>query len=199
MIEQFKKWHAQGVVTPLMEVQAGKMYKVLCISAFPQHVANDINKGKMIWMPVVPFAHEDHFPDRGFVPKHYHYDTRFMSADELNWCSSEDGRTGLVSRTLDVQWDFNVPVEKVLMRKCRTAVAGGMPIELDSLAVFEESHEGKSCKGKKCPHWGMPMVERTNGVLECPLHGLFGDASTERIISRREAVSRMEAKSNSDL
>lgn len=193
MMEQFKKWHAQGVVTPLMQVEAGKMYKVLCISAFPQHVADEINKGVMMWMPVVPFAHEDHFPSLGWIPKHYHYDTRFMSAKELDWCSADDYRTGSVSRPLLGEWGHNTPVEKVMLRKCRTAIAGGMPLPMGQLTQFEQSHYGKSCKGKKCPHWGMPMVERANGVLECPLHGLFGDAATERIISRIEAVERMES------
>jgi len=41
---------------------------------------------------------------------------------------------------------------------------------------------GKSCKGRKCPHYGTHMLE-VNGSLLCPLHHLKGDIETETIIA----------------
>jgi uncharacterized Zn finger protein (UPF0148 family) len=40
---------------------------------------------------------------------------------------------------------------------------------------------GKSCKGKKCPHFGANMIEK-NGELVCPIHNLKGDLKTLKIV-----------------
>lgn len=46
---------------------------------------------------------------------------------------------------------------------------------------LENVEVGKSCKGKKCPHFGTTMIEK-DGVLICPLHNLKGSLKTSKIV-----------------
>ena len=51
--------------------------------------------------------------------------------------------------------------------------------------TWYKSMIGKSCKGRRCPHFGTMMHER-DGKLICPLHNLEGDIETELIINKPE-------------
>jgi hypothetical protein len=50
-------------------------------------------------------------------------------------------------------------------------------------AAWYQTYLGRSCAGRKCPHYGTAMPER-DGVLVCPMHGLRADLQTLAIIDR---------------
>ncbi len=176
----FKEWQAKGVVTPLDDCEVGKTYNVLCIWGKLN------NRG---WYPVIPFLHRD---KDFFNLDHYHNETRFLS-EEKRISLNCDNRTASV-----IDPDNKVRFGKMAVRrmKCVSSEIGGLPLvaagKRSLMHPWFEKMEGKPCKGKRCPHQGSNMVDRGHGLLECPLHGLFGDAKTERIISRDKAIKKLQ-------
>jgi len=179
----FTEWESVGVVTPRTQLQINKRY--LCLVTVPSNP-----KGFPI--ALVPFLHSDKDINETAAMPHYHIDSRFNTKGELDSLRSDynrrtKGRLSAIfmaengSAMLDVQY-----------MTCRRIHPTGLVLCTSrDFNQWANKYLGKSCKGKKCPHWGMPMVDRKNGFLECPLHGLFGSSVTERIIDREQAIVAM--------
>ncbi len=146
-----------------------------------------------MFVPVHPLHHKD--PQFAITVAHYHFDGRFISPKGLG-IFFRNGRTNTVMQTEKSDtnsvyevWDVNIVYKR---RKCIRESTGVMPprkIEGSSDMYWDwyMSYVGKSCKGRKCPHLGATMRER-DGVLECPLHGLIGNKSTEKIIIKENPL-----------
>ena len=180
-IKVYQEWQAKGVATPLDECVKGKFYNVLS--------GYNITYG--LWLPLIPYEHSD--AELGADWLHYHYDTRFFSKKMFRRVPSEPSGRTLQIFAID-QGTVTKFVEVRKMRCCLSSLGGLSVDAIDLKGLFSSwarGMVGKSCKGKRCPHRGSNMVERPGGLLECPLHGLFADTKTERIITRGEGISRL--------
>lgn len=176
----FSEWESVGVVTPRTQVEVGKKY--LCLVS---RNAWGLDK------PLIPFLHADPEIGANGAALHYHLDSRFLSMAHLNALSVDPNRYTHGRSASIVVANFGAELD-VKMMECKRVDPTGIqlctPFDFNKWA---EKYTGKSCKWKRCPHWGMPMVDRKNGLLECPMHGLFGSSTTERIVSRMHATITM--------
>lgn len=167
-----------------VKLEVGKFYLVAC--AQPKDKPN-------VFVPVHPLHHKD--PQFAITVAHYHFDGRFH-ASKGHGIFFRNGRTNRVMATerdneyshAEV-WDVNIVYRR---RKCIRETTGVMPPrkregQSDKYWDWYMPYVGKSCKGRKCPHLGVTMRER-DGVLECPLHGLIGNKSTEKIIIKENPL-----------
>ena len=153
----------------------GKMYNVRC--AILQY------EGITQFVPIIGIAHKDDGFVTKTVPLHYHIDGRFSKAEGFSYDTNGNGFT---NKIIYVQprgggmSEFKGIVVK--RRKCKRLTTGIVPPDFPSLYdTWYASFVGKSCKGKKCPHRGVPMIEY-DGKLICPLHNLQGCKKTGKII-----------------
>jgi hypothetical protein len=146
------------------EVVVGKFYYVL----------HGVDSGG-VGVPIIGKLHAD--PQFGVSYKHYHVDARFLNA----------GQYGVIGgKTNRIVFDSDIVKYEVRLKKCRNKNTGinpppkNGPFKHIGYHNWVESMVGKSCKGKKCPHFGTAMAE-INGRLVCPLHNLVGNMQTELI------------------
>ena len=171
------------VVSDKTQVKVGKFYDVLC--------AVLINKKKEHYVPVIGILHKD--PQFGVDAAHYHIDGRFTvdSAAVSKFLKIKDGITNAIIR-IERYCDYQFVRTEVKNLKCRRLLTGINPparddrynsgqLKGEAYWKWYDSMIGKSCKGKKCPHFGTHMQEK-DGVLVCPLHNLHGSIETELII-----------------
>jgi hypothetical protein len=136
------------------------------------------------WIPVIPIIHKDSFAPH--VDDHYHLDLRFS----INWAiknkfNIKNNQTA-VPVLINDSYQFKAHRIVYKRKKCIRLDTG---LYLDnvhpehSFFQWQSSMLGKSCKGRKCPHFGAIMSE-INGKLVCPMHGLIGDIKTEIIINQ---------------
>lgn len=141
------------------------------------HVLLLLHHGKTYRAPIIGKEHKD--SQFSFTHLHYHIDGRFTAGKNAPYDTNENGYTGgVVSAVLD-----NVITFGIVRLKCRrlTTGLGAVRHKISGYPKWYNSMLGKSCKGKKCPHFGTAMLEE-NGRLVCPLHHLEGDIATEKII-----------------
>ena len=163
------------------DLVVGKYYNVLCAKL------TDVF-GEQRTVPIIGPEHKD--VQFGFKDSHFHIDGRFTKGQGTNerfsnYDTTDKGYTaGVVSR----QWvmEDSVITFCVLRKKCRRLTTGvyrpDIPPPIRGFADWHKNYIGKSCKGRKCPHYGTHMLE-VNGSLLCPLHHLKGDIETETIIA----------------
>lgn len=129
---------------------------------------------------ILPHLHKDDFAE--YVPIHYHLDNRFTQSD---WArrhySIVDAKSNFPVCTAG-----GLTIKKIVFKrkKCVRLDTGLVVKNVSpehSFFIWYNSMKGKSCKGKKCPHFGAIMSE-IDGQLVCPMHGLIGDIKTEKII-----------------
>jgi hypothetical protein len=169
----------QEVIDETTEVEVGKYYLVRC--AKMKYGGTDNDAG---FVPVYGHSHKD--MQFGLNVMHYHVDGRFMPVNN-GWLVDENGRTNLIlMEGKDQKANLNYVDEIVIKRrKCRRLTTGINPPsftkENHKYIIWYNSMIGKSCKGRKCPHYGT-LMKMVDGVLECPLHGLKGHPIEEKII-----------------
>jgi hypothetical protein len=152
----------------------GQKYKVAHV-----RVINETSHKKIdVEVPIIPILHNDK-KDFGFAYDHYHLDGRFIGDNSKAgkiWKTS-NGYTAAVitAENGNIYSDVFYKVKTCLFQQ--TGVGSGGKIG----AEWRKSMVGKSCKGKKCPHWGA-IMSNIDGVLVCPMHGLHGSLEEEVII-----------------
>lgn len=173
-----------------MEHEVGKYYSV-------PHAKMVDHRGRVAYVPVIGPAHSD--PQLLVTEKHMHIDGRFVGRG-LDWLSRQMGdQDGETSHIIRLEGGSNHwgPVVAVVERraKCVRERTGlyvpTVPIEwiearrkpVERYWAWYEGYVGKSCLGKKCPHLGQEMLDIGDGAWRCPLHGLHGDAKTEKIVN----------------
>lgn len=154
------------------ELNVGQMYSVAFV-----HVKN-IKAGIDIEVPVIPIWHNDK-EAFGLEDPHYHIDGRFVA---------DNSKVGRIWRLNNGYTDMIVTEKNenelsplfFKNKKClrvETGVGHGGSVG----EKWRKTMQGKSCKGKICPHWGVVM-SNIDGILVCPMHGLRGDIEKEVII-----------------
>ncbi len=168
-------------------LQVGKFYKVRCAKI-------QVHSGGFEHVPVIGVIHQDKTFD--FFENHVHIDGRFIGCKGHFYVNGE-GQTNRVL-CVDRVDDFGIFsyrfIEFVVKRKkCFRLTTGINPPNPENFDYHGERQwlkywkwyqtmVGKSCAGKRCPHFGTVMHEQ-GGRLVCPLHNLTGDIETEVIIS----------------
>lgn len=148
--------------------EVGKFYNIRCAIA-------QLHKRTVV-VPIVGILHSDkHF---GTTHKHYHIDGRFSSE-----YVDKNGESNHIIFVDAPEYFFPALISIVIRRKkCVRATTGIIPpSNAHSYHKWYDSFVGKSCKGKKCPHFGHTMIEK-DGILECPLHKLQGSVDNEIIL-----------------
>ncbi len=165
-------------------LQVGKFYKVRCAKIKRYN-------GGIHYIPVIGGIHKD--LSFGTSSKHIHIDGRFCGINSY-FAVDGLGRTNNIVYTDNEFFTHNEFVEFVVKRKkCFRLTTGINPPNPENFDYYGErqglkywkwykSMVGKSCAGKRCPHFGTVMHEQ-DGKLVCPLHNLTGDIETEVIIS----------------
>ena len=180
--------HEQSVL------EVGKYYLVAHAESV---VADELSPTpKTILIPVHPLNHKDvHFAVKN---PHYHIDGRFRMPKDSGF-PLDNGRTNNIMVTARVGgekdyiqiWDVKIVYRR---RKCiRTETGIKVSRASEIYWAFYEPFIGKSCAGRKCPHYSVTMMER-DGILECPLHGLIGDLKTMKIIAPPHLEHPLEDK-----
>lgn len=156
----------------------GKFYSVAC--------AEMVNPNEsVVYVPIIPILHRDpQFGTAGSF-EHYHLDGRFISQDVIATMILYEGRTNNIIAPKDINAYFRFKKVVRKRRKCVRLITGlnlnnSIPAPEKWLKWYK-TMIGKSCAGKKCPHYGTQMIE-TNGRLVCPLHNLEGSIETNKII-----------------
>lgn len=153
--------------------EVGKMYTVEC-------AGYETPAGRVYWVPIIGPKHSD--GQLGVKEQHYHVDGRFT-----NMYVNQLGQTSTVLHVDHAREHRFIGIEK-RRKKCQRLTTG-LPVPKGILRAdnlysrWYKSMIGKSCKGRKCPHYGQKMIT-VKGRLECPLHGLVGDPEKEVIIER---------------
>lgn len=166
--KEYLKAHEQS----LLEI--GKYYAVAHVNVKNPKSTQQID----IDVPIIPIWHNDK-KDFGFNFDHYHIDGRFVgngSKQAKLWNVSNGYATGVITDK-----NYNVVSEIFYKVKKCIRLETGVPGINVFAPKFIEKHRGKSCKGRKCPHWGTTMFEH-EGMLVCPMHRLKGDIVKEIII-----------------
>jgi len=144
--------------------------------------------GKIYYVPVFEHLHADE--QFGFPDPHYHIDGRFeMEPRMKQQFNCWDGFTAavIVPSSLSTYSFLSIRLTQV---KCERLTTGlkipDNPNEkqiskVDKYYSWRKSFVGKSCKGKRCPHFGTKMLE-VDGQLVCPMHNLTADSKTLKII-----------------
>jgi len=146
--------------------------------------SKDRYSGKLYETPVFPLLHSDPTFSLGY--KHYHIDSRFISVGkEGDWRIKSNGEVGYPIWVNHDGADPFVSIEFKPLKCIRKITYLKQP---ESTGKFEkaywdwyESMIGKSCAGKKCPHYGATMI-LARGKLICPMHSLHADPITEKIV-----------------
>ena len=174
---QTKHWPATGIsmAEQLVEVVVGKRYKVPCAKML-------YGEGKVKWLPIIGIEHCD--PQFGARHTHYHIDGRFTKSNVVDY----DGKTNAVVWTdndmAGKAYKF-VGIETKYRMCVRQTTGIKPPVTSETYYNWYKGMVGKSCKGRKCPHYGATMLER-DGVLVCPLHGLIGSIEEEVIVENKQ-------------
>lgn len=138
-------------------------------------------------IPVFPHFHND--PQFSPAPKHYHHDGRFTYEKSFEL---DNGRTNsAIFETQQVKTFFfgetYTILDLIYIRKRCVRLSTGLDLTGlkpdNDFDKWYNSMIGKSCAGKKCPHYGTPMIDHGDH-LQCPMHNLIGSKEDEVIISR---------------
>lgn len=145
--------------------------------------------GKTYYVPVSPLKHKDpQFGGSGALLDHCHIDGRFPMDKFCKDLFDLDSK----GRTNSAVF-FGIPQYTVLQlvyirARCIRKTTGVKPPKISpwtqgpsNYMEWYNSMIGKSCAGKKCPHYGTTMIEE-KGKLICPLHNLTACAKTEQVI-----------------
>jgi len=167
----------------------GKYYNVNC--AIISYLFNEKKVIKKV--PVIGFFHSD--KEIGTLHKHIHIDGRFTKGKSITGDNFDTNASGISNKAVNA--DNTLVITRfegfiVTKKKCKRLTTGTNPPShylndgtQTKWFIWQKTMLGKSCAGRKCPHYGTHMLER-DGRLVCPLHNLQGDIKTEKIIEAVE-------------
>lgn len=167
-------------IEDIIEPTIGQLYNVkhIVIKEEYHNLYSSSDDIELVTVPIIGDKHHDR--DLFTFDDHYHIDSRFTDLYDFY----DDGFHGVPV------WHRHTTGEIITQAAKCIKTMTGLPIERIKIGTHVHKRYkqwlsnmlGKSCKGKLCPHHGTLMLER-EGYLYCPLHGLWGDKTTERIIN----------------
>lgn len=167
----------------LKNLEIGSYYWVPCAE-----IMMPAPDGRIYYIPVFDHLHAD--AQFGFPDQHYHIDGRFaMDPRMKHQFHLKDGHTAAVI-VPDVTSGYSflsIAVQKIKCERLETGLS--MPenptekqqAKINQYETWYKGFIGKSCAGRKCPHFGTAMLE-TNGFLVCPMHKLTADPLSFKVI-----------------
>lgn len=169
----------------VIDPQVGTSYRVQC-AKIQYH-----RDGKIRYVPVIGPVHRDPQLGQAAARPHIHIDGRFTDGFGID----SDGLSNMPIWTEpeSAYATYNFLGVHHRIKKCIRTVAGlylsqGLISDVNRIKLTEHPYGkwyatmiGKSCKGKKCPHFGTTMIER-EGYMVCPMHNLIGDIEKEIIV-----------------
>lgn len=165
-----------------MEYKIGVVYERPCAV-----VRTD--DGREYAIPVFDHQHSD--PQFGFPHEHYHIDGRFYMEPRMgHQYQVHCGHTSAVIKVKNADPEFlRIEARKVTCVAASTglifptAPTKKQSANLEKYERWYASYIGKSCAGKRCPHFGTEMLLK-NGRLICPMHELTADPETLTVVAR---------------
>ncbi len=158
-----------------MNYEVGKYYKV------PVAILINDDGNPCGEVEVIEPAHND--KQFGVAFTHYHVDGRFISDLNPHYHVDELGQTNQIV-FFGEKCNSRIYSKEIVYkrRKCKRINTGlNPPQHAKAYWDWRITMLGKSCKGKKCPHLGVEMMD--NGkTLVCPIHNLIGCKTKEIII-----------------
>jgi hypothetical protein len=164
------------------EFQVGEYYWRPCAEIMT------IPDGRVYYIPIFDHLHSDVQFD--FKEDHYHIDGRFEMEPRMKQqfnCWNGYTAAVIVPEHSSSYSFLSISSTKVKCERTQTGLKiPDCPNEKQLLKVkkyhsWYKSFIGKSCEGKKCPHFGTEMLEK-GGYLVCPMHGLTADIKSLVII-----------------
>jgi hypothetical protein len=164
-------------------------------------IDNELRRGTyrtlncMSWVPVWPIDHDD--ADIGFPERHYHIDWRFVSDEDLRCIF------GVARGSQSSKLAITDILEHVILLVITTDAVRAGPMERlqicrrDRLTWpgchraperLEPKHKDAKLRCGRCPHWGFDLrtvKPDSNGIIQCPGHGLCFRADTGEIAPRK--------------
>jgi hypothetical protein len=175
-----------SVVDDKTVLEVGKFYNVRCA------IMSSRSGKSQYFVPVIGEPHTDTFA--GINDKHLHIDGRFVSTKNNSDINiTDDGYSNQICSFAPSDAFYTIKEIVIKRLKCKRLTTGtNPPKERYREDFFGEKIEykyhkwvdtmiGKSCKGKRCPHYGIQMHEK-DGFLVCPLHSLKGSITDEVIV-----------------
>lgn len=174
----------------------GERYRVSCAEI------RLVCDGQIHFVPVFDHLHAD--PQFGFPHKHYHIDGRFYLHPNIQHTFQvNNGHTAMVitpgkSSTyefLAIGFHDLLCVETTTGLVIPTHPTKQQKPKLDQYKAWYQNFIGQKCEGRKCPHFGTEMLERS-GQLVCPMHHLTADLQTQIIVKRQLVKPNIEISGN---
>lgn len=166
-----------------MELQVGEHYSTSCAEI-------SMDDGQIYYVPVFDLLHAD--TQFGFPHMHYHIDGRFHLHPRIqHLLNVRSGHTAsvIVPEGSTTYRFIGIVKHQLKCERLKT----GLAIPANPTAQQQEkiaryntwynSFIGRSCEGKKCPHYGTEMLEK-DGYLVCPMHDLHADRKTLKVIPK---------------
>lgn len=154
-------------------------------------ICKDLIEEKRVIIPILPLKHKD--PAFGVNYDHYHVDCRFeMEASVMVGMDIRNFTTTAPLWTTDHPYIFmRYRILKITKRRLKCVnLTTGFDFKFMEKPEYSEQADnikkywswyasmvGKSCPGKRCPHYGTEMID--NGKhLQCPMHNLIASKRT---------------------
>lgn len=184
-------------------LSVGKQY--LVAHAFLEYDDKNFTDGatgtSRTYVPIIPNLHTD--PQLGIRERHYHIDGRFPISQKMqNRLNIVNGETSHII-AVDSKF-FLYRFIKIVYRSVKCVGSNtGLPmhrliakypthVERTGYLNWYKQYIGKSCAGKKCPHYGATM-QKKGDLLVCPLHGLTAECKT-KVIIQHPIASKLEVR-----
>ncbi len=158
--------------------EIGKKYLVPCI----RYGYGSFGRG---WVPILGPEHDD-YEIIGIKGKHYHVDTRFLTASQLR---ENDWRAPTVVCKTDDHDAYKLAVKpRVCIRNAIDFPAIYQDRWPKELKEAFKDHKLKDCF--VCPHKGFHLkpVEDSEGFAICPGHGLVWNLLEKRMATEEEEI-----------
>lgn len=152
----------EDVIGPL---EVGRTYLVPCL-----------NSSKMGWVPVIPFIHQD--PELGNPRHHVHYDYRFFDVRIRDDLMKVEGESVIPVLKTGSREDYTLKEMVCTYPDNRVDPCFLVRDGLLFVNGIDEACEGKTFRGRTCPHKGFSLegiAPDGDGVVTCPLHGARWD------------------------
>lgn len=159
----------------------GRLYEVTTVAARWLH-------WKREWVVLGPRHRDlDYFPD---VPRHYHFDFRFMPAELFERFANWVGRDITSAAVLAGSPYSDLGPETRRIRKCRRELPAYNMHDNPIIGRIRRDYAGRQAPsdgagGWLCPHRRLPLAGlpvESDGAVTCPLHGLRICAGSGRVL-----------------
>lgn len=190
------------------EPVVGSYYMVPCVRVAREPSRTGFPSG--MW-PVIGPLHDD-IENLDFHPRHWHLDSRFLSASQLSFVTVEGTNQnrvfGVVLCKTGLYGEKGVPVPgisdktELVRRQCMRKQIDYPKERVSGFAKLQDSMAGLRVTCGRCPHRGLPLeslprVPGTNEVI-CVGHGLRYDLTTGILVRQtgRKALGMPDALVN---